>query len=103
MTISSFDAQVVRLELSSEEDIANILAHGPQIKKCKDTLISQTLKIEEKKVSFFYLWARSRDMAISSFKGQEVKYVPSSRGVNANILAPGTWIKKHRTLCFLTL
>ena len=72
--------------------------------KNKDTLLSQTLKVEEKKVSlFFYLWPRSLDMAISSFKGQEVKYVPSSRGVNANILAPGTWIKKHRTLCFLTL
>ena len=32
-------------------------------------------------------------MPISSFEGQEVRYVPSSRGVHANILAPGTWIK----------
>ena len=58
--------------------------------KTKDTLLSETLKVEEKNVSlFFYLWARSRDMAISSFEGQEVKYVPSSREVKANILAPG--------------
>ena len=32
-------------------------------------------------------------MAISSFDGQKVKYVPSSSKVNANILDPGTWIK----------
>ena len=35
MAISSFDAQVVRFELSSEEEIANILASGPQIKKIR--------------------------------------------------------------------
>ena len=35
MTISSFDAQVVRLVLSSEEEIANISAHGSQIKKVR--------------------------------------------------------------------
>ena len=39
MTISSFDAWVVRFELSSEEKIANILAPEPKIKK-----------VEEKKV-----------------------------------------------------
>ena len=37
-------------------------------------------------------------MAISSFEGQEVKYVPSSKGVKANILAPGPQIKKLKTL-----
>ena len=35
MTISSFDAQVERLELLSEEEIANIKAHGAQIKKIR--------------------------------------------------------------------
>ena len=35
MTISSFDAQAVRFKLSSEEEIANILAAGQQIKKVR--------------------------------------------------------------------
>ena len=37
--------------------------------KNMDALLSQTLKVEEKKVPlvFFYLWPRSRDMAILSF------------------------------------
>ena len=47
MTTSSFKAQVVRFKLSSKEEIANISAPGPQIKKNKDTLLSQTLKVEE--------------------------------------------------------
>ena len=34
---------------------------------------------------FFDLWPRSQDMAISSFEGQEVKYVPSSKGVKTNL------------------
>ena len=42
-------------------------------------------------------------MAISSSEAQEVEYVPSSRGENANILAPGPQIKKLRTLSFLQL
>ena len=49
MSISSFEALDVRFKLSSEKEITNILAPGPQIKKSKDTLISQTLKVEEKK------------------------------------------------------
>ena len=48
MTISLFEAQGVRFELSSEEEIANILAPGPKIKKSKETLLSQTLKVKEK-------------------------------------------------------
>ena len=51
MTTSSFEARVVRFNLSSEEEIANISAPGPKIKKSKDTLLSQTLKVEENKVS----------------------------------------------------
>ena len=35
MTISSFEALGVRFELSSEEEIANISAPGPQIKKVR--------------------------------------------------------------------
>ena len=54
MTISLFEAQGMRFELSSEEEIANILAPGPKIKKSKDTLLSQTLKVEEKKVSLVF-------------------------------------------------
>ena len=56
MTISLFEAQGVRFELSSEEEIANISAPWQKIKKSKDTLLSQTLKVEEKKVSLFLLF-----------------------------------------------
>ena len=35
MTISSFEALGVRLDLSSVEEIANISAPGPQIKKVR--------------------------------------------------------------------
>ena len=35
MTISSFDARVVRFKLLSEEEIANIMALGPQIMKVR--------------------------------------------------------------------
>ena len=48
MTISLFEARGMRFELLSEEEIANILAPGPKIKKSKETLLSQTLKVEEK-------------------------------------------------------
>ena len=54
MNISCFDARVVRFELSLEEEIVNILAPGPQIKKYMDTLHSQTLKVEEKKVALVF-------------------------------------------------
>ena len=52
MTTSSFEALGVRFELSSVEEIANISATN---KKSKDTLISQTLKVEEKKVTLVFL------------------------------------------------
>ena len=42
-------------------------------------------------------------MVISSLEAQEVEYVPSSKGENANIVAPGPQIKKLRTLSFLQL
>ena len=35
MTISLFEAQCMRFELSSEEEIANISAPGPKIKKIR--------------------------------------------------------------------
>ena len=35
MMTSSFEARVVRFKLSSEEEIDNILAPGPQIKKVR--------------------------------------------------------------------
>ena len=35
MTISLFEARGVRFELSSEEEIANISAPGPEIKKVR--------------------------------------------------------------------
>ena len=54
MTISLFEGRGVRFELSSEEEIANISAPGPKIKKSKDTLLSQTLKVEGKKVSLVF-------------------------------------------------
>ena len=66
-------------------------------------LLSQTLKVEEKKVSFFYLGPRSRVMTISLFEAQGVRFELSSEEEIANILAPGPKIKKVRTLCFLKL
>ena len=49
MSISSFEALDVRFKLSSEKEITNMSAPGPEIKKSKDTLNSQTLKFEVKK------------------------------------------------------
>ena len=43
-----------RFDLSSEEEIAHISASRPQIKKSKDTLLSPTLKVEEKKVTLVF-------------------------------------------------
>ena len=54
MTISSLEARGVRFELSPDEEILNILAPGPKIKKSKDTLLSQTLNVEEKNVSLVF-------------------------------------------------
>ena len=56
MTISLFKAQGVRFELLSGEEIANNPAPGQkkQTKKTKDTLLSQTLKVEENKVSLVF-------------------------------------------------
>ena len=54
MTIFLYEDRSVQFELSSEEEIANISAPGPQIKKSKDTLLSQTLKVEEKKVTLVF-------------------------------------------------
>ena len=45
----SFEAQVVRFKLSSEEDIANISAPGPQIKKIRTLSFLQLLKFEKAK------------------------------------------------------
>ena len=39
-------------------------------------------------------------MAVLSIEAQEAKYVSSSRGENANILAAGPQITKLMTLCF---
>ena len=49
MTISSYEAVGVRFELSSEEEIANILAPGPQIKKLRTLSFLQLLKFEKAK------------------------------------------------------
>ena len=53
MTISLFEARGVKFELLSEEEITNISAPGPQR---KDILLSQTLKVEERKVSLVFLF-----------------------------------------------
>ena len=52
MTISSFDARVVRFKLSPEEEIANI--SWAKNKKSKDTWTSQTLKVEENTVCLVF-------------------------------------------------
>ena len=51
MTNSSYEARGVRFVLSSDEEISNILSLGLKIKKSKDTLLFQTLKVESKRVS----------------------------------------------------
>ena len=50
MTISSFEAldQDVRFELSSEEDMANILAPGPQMKKVRTICFLKLQKLKKK-------------------------------------------------------
>ena len=64
MTISSFEALGVRFELSSVEEIANISAPGPQIKKVRTLSFLQLLKFEKSKCPYFFdLWPRSRDIA----------------------------------------
>ena len=54
MTISLFEARGVRFELSSEEEIANIFGSWATNQKSKAILLSQTLKVEEKKVSLVF-------------------------------------------------
>ena len=44
MAISSFEVLGLRFELSSEEEIANILAPGPQIKKVRTLCFLKKLK-----------------------------------------------------------
>ena len=49
MTISLFEARGVRFELWSEEEIANILAPGPQIKKVRTLGFLKLQKLKKKK------------------------------------------------------
>ena len=49
MTISLFEARRVRFELSSEEEIANILAPGPKMKKIKTLYLPKLLKLKKGK------------------------------------------------------
>ena len=49
MTISLFEARSVRFELSSEEEIANISAPGPKIKKIRTLYFLQLSKFEKAK------------------------------------------------------
>ena len=58
--------------------------------KTKGTLLSQTFKVEEKKVSllFFNFWPRSRNMAIASVEPQEEEDTAIVPGKKANISAP---------------
>ena len=53
MTISSFDAQVVQAIV--RERNCQYLGSWAKKQKSKDTLLSQTLKVEEKKVSLVFL------------------------------------------------
>ena len=100
----SFEAWVVRFKLSSEEEIANISAPGPQIKKLRTLCFLQLEKLKKRKCPYFCdLWPRSRDMMTSSFEARVVRFKLSSEEEIDNILAPGPKIKKERTLCFLKL
>ena len=72
--------------------------------KSKDTLLSQTLKVEEKKVSLVFLFV-AQEPRYGHFifwsLGSKVRDIV--KWENPNILAPGPQIKKIRTLCFLKL
>ena len=99
MTISLFEARGLRFELSSEEEIANISAPGPQIKKLRTLCFLQLEKLKKRKWPYFCdLWPRSRDMMTSSFEAWVVEVKLSSEQEIANISAPGPQIKKVRTL-----
>ena len=64
MTISSFETLGARFQLSSEEEIDNISAPGPQIKKIRTLSFLQLLKFEKAKCPYFFdLWPRSRDIS----------------------------------------
>ena len=54
MTIALFEARGVRLELSSEEEIANISAPGTQIKKLRTLSFLHFLKFEKAKHPYFF-------------------------------------------------
>ena len=104
MAISSFEGQEVKYVPSSREVKANILAPGPWIKKLRTLCFLKPLKLKKRKCLYFFdPWPRSQDIAISSLEAREVEYVASSRGEDANISAPGPWIKKQRSLSFLQL
>ena len=65
MTISLFEARGVRFELSSEEEIANISAPGPKIKKVRTLSFLQLLKFEKAKHPYFFnLWPRVQDIGL---------------------------------------
>ena len=49
MTLSLFEAMGVRFELSSEEEIANISAPGPKIKKIRTLYFLQLSKFKKAK------------------------------------------------------
>ena len=67
MTISLFEALGARFELSSVEEIANISAPGPQIKKVRTLSFLQLLKFEKEKCPYFFnLWPRGRDIGLFS-------------------------------------
>ena len=63
MTTSSFEARLVRFKLLSEEEIANILAPQPQIKKVRALCFLKLLKLKKRKCPQFFL-----------FKAQEPRY-----------------------------
>ena len=54
MNIFSFEDLGVRFELSSGEEIANISAPGPQIKKVRTLCFFKLLRVEEKKVTLVF-------------------------------------------------
>ena len=67
-TISSFKGWGVRLELSSEEEIASISAPGPQFKNVRTLCFLKLQKLKKRKCpQFFGIRPWSRDMATISF------------------------------------
>ena len=99
MAFSLFEARGVRFELSSEEEIANISAPGPKIKKVRPLSFLQLLKFEREKCpQICDLWPRSLVIAIFSY----ITYIllPYPFKIRGQLEGPLKLIFQNSSWCF---